>query len=139
MDAARFLHAQEAVFAQVQAELQAGQKQTHWMWFIFPQLAGLGHSAMAQRFALEDADAARAYLRHPILGRRLHVCTDLVAAHVGRSAHDIFGEVDALKFRSSMTLFDFVAASEHGCFRKCLEIFFGGAGDPASLRQLREA
>ena len=139
MDATRFLMAQEGVFAQVKLELQAGRKQTYWMWFVFPQLARLGHSAMAQRFALEDAEAARAYLRHPVLGFRLRTCTSLVASQETRSAHDIFGFVDAMKFRSSMTLFDFIAAPRERCFGECLDRFFDGAGDPATLDQLRAA
>ena len=138
MDAARFLAAQQDVFDQVLDELHAGEKMTHWMWFIFPQLAGLGYSAMAQRYALDGAADALAYLRHPVLGPRLLTCTHVVAGLATRSAQDIFGSTDAVKFHSSMTLFDFVAPAAERTFADCLDIYFGGVGDPASLMRLRQ-
>lgn len=108
-DLQRFVDAQNPVYSQVLAELAAGQKRTHWMWFIFPQLAGLGHSAMARKYAISGADEARAYLAHPVLGERLRECTRLVNRIEGRTAEETFGPGDAMKFRSSMTLFAAVA------------------------------
>jgi uncharacterized protein (DUF1810 family) len=104
-DLQRFVDAQASVYPQVLAELRHGQKQTHWMWFIFPQLAGLGHSAMARRFALRSRDEAVAYLAHGILGARLRECTALVNTIEGRTIREIFGSPDDQKFCSSMTLF----------------------------------
>ena len=101
----RFVQAQDPVLAQVRAELWAGHKRTHWMWFVFPQLAGLGRSDTARYYALASLEEARAYLAHPLLGPRLIECTNLVNAVEGRSAHQIFGSPDDLKFHSSMTLF----------------------------------
>jgi uncharacterized protein (DUF1810 family) len=106
----RFLKAQNPVYADVLAELREGRKQTHWIWFIFPQAEGLGHSSMAKRYAIKSRDEAAAYLAHPILSTRLMECTELVLAHSGKAAHDIFGSPDDLKFRSSMTLFGAVSA-----------------------------
>jgi uncharacterized protein (DUF1810 family) len=99
----RFLDAQQPVYETVLGELRAGRKRSHWMWFIFPQIAGLGHSAMAARFALSSLGEAVAYLAHPVLGRRLRECTTLVAGVEGRSIAEIFGSPDDMKFRSSMT------------------------------------
>ena len=121
--------------AQVLAQLEAGHKQSHWMWFIFPQVAGLGHSVMAQRYALADLDEARAYLAHPVLGPRLKHCTELVLAVKDKSAHNIFGSPDDLKFRSSMTLFA-AAAPEEKIFRDALEKYFHGQGDALTLNKL---
>src|SRR3954463_5775730 len=101
----RFVGAQDAVMDQVLRELEAGRKQSHWMWFVFPQLAGLGHSAMARRYAIASLDEARAYLGHAILGPRLVECSDLVCRVEGRSASQVFGSPDDLKFHSCMTLF----------------------------------
>jgi uncharacterized protein (DUF1810 family) len=131
-DLQRFVDAQDGVLAQVETELRAGRKQTHWMWFVFPQIAGLGHSPMAQRFAISSRDEALAYLDHPILGPRLRALTTLVNAVEGRSAHEIFGSPDDLKFRSSMTLFSEVAA-DAGPFAEALRKYFDGIGDPATL------
>jgi len=127
-----FVAAQDRVYEQVKAELAAGRKQTHWMWFIFPQLAALGHSPMAQRYGLADLHAARAYIIHPILGPRLVECTRLVNAVTGRSAHEIFGSPDDLKFRSSMTLFAH-ADSEQPAFRAALDKYYGGIEDKLTL------
>ena len=101
----RFVEAQDRVYAAVLDELGHGRKRTHWMWFVFPQIAGLGHSPMAERYAISGLDEARAYLAHPLLGLRLRQCTELVNAVSGKSAHDIFSSPDDVKFRSSMTLF----------------------------------
>jgi len=104
-DLERFLDAQAPVIGQVQSELRAGTKRTHWMWFVFPQIAGLGHSAMAQRYAIASLDEAKAYAAHPVLGARLRDCTALVLAVEGKTVHQIFGSPDDLKFHSCMTLF----------------------------------
>ena len=131
-DLDRFVAAQASVHERALAELERGRKESHWMWFVFPQLAGLGRSPMAQRFAIESADEARAYLAHPLLGPRLRRCTEAVLAHRGRQAESIFGSVDALKFRSSMTLFD-EAADGGGPFAAALAAFYGGERDAATL------
>jgi uncharacterized protein (DUF1810 family) len=129
-DLRRFLDAQEPVYPRVLAELQRGQKQSHWMWFIFPQFAGLGHSAMAQRFALSSYDEA-AYLGHSVLGPRLRDCTALVNAVEGQTIHEILGSPDDLKFCSSMTLFD--AVSSDPKFATAISKFYGGKPDPGML------
>jgi uncharacterized protein (DUF1810 family) len=130
-DLQRFLDAQEPVYPRVLAELQRGQKQSHWMWFIFPQLAGLGHSAMAQRFALSSRDEAVAYLGHSVLGSRLRECTALVNAVEGRSIREILGSPDDLKFCSSMTLFG--AVSSDPKFATAISKFYGGKPDQRTL------
>lgn len=104
-DLARFIEAQRGSYDQALAELTAGEKRSRWMWFIFPQLAGLGTSAMAQHYAISGLDEARAYLRHPVFGERLRTCTAAVNAITGRTAHQVFGSPGDMKFRSSMTLF----------------------------------
>jgi uncharacterized protein (DUF1810 family) len=134
-DLQRFVDAQEPMYAQVRAELTAGRKQSHWMWFIFPQLAGLGRSEMARRYAISSREEAAAYLRHPVLGERLRECAGLVHRVDGRTAREIFGGVDAMKFRSSMTLFANVAP-DIPIFRACLETFFASEPDPATLERL---
>eukprot|EP01034_Spumella_vulgaris_P033500 gene33500-41345_t len=131
-DLERFVTAQEPVYETVLAELHAGQKRSHWMWFIFPQLAGLGRSEMAHRYALSGLAETRAYLDHPLLGGRLRECCALVlAAGQGVSAHDIFGSPDDVKFRSCVTLFAEAAPAEH-LFTACLKRFFGGEPDPGT-------
>ncbi|MEW6437327.1 MAG: DUF1810 domain-containing protein [Pseudomonadota bacterium] len=134
----RFVEAQAPVYAQACAELSAGRKTTHWMWFIFPQIVGLGLSPMARFYAIASAAEARAYLADPLLGARLRHCTDLTLQIDGRSAHDIFGSPDDLKFRSSMTLFAAVA-SPPLVFDRALEKYFAGAGDPRTRDILRGA
>lgn len=131
----RFVQAQAPVYDQVQAELRDGRKQSHWMWFIFPQLAGLGRSATARRFAIASLDEAKAYLAHPVLGTRLRECAGLVLAVRQRSIHDIFGSPDDLKFHSSMTLFN---RADPGApvFEQCLLEYFAGKGDPKTLALL---
>ena len=131
----RFIQAQDPVMDQVEAELAAGQKRTHWMWFVFPQLAGLGHSPTARFYALASLAEAQAYLAHPVLGPRLRACTALVLAVPGRSAHAIFGSPDDLKFHSCMTLFA-AAAPGPSLFADALDRFFDGAPDPRSLALL---
>lgn len=108
----RFVLAQEPVYESVLAELKAGRKRTHWMWFVFPQAAGLGQSPMSRKYAIGSEDEARAYLAHPTLGARLRECTQLVLKIEGRTIHDIFGSPDDLKFRSCMTLFSSVAPED---------------------------
>jgi uncharacterized protein (DUF1810 family) len=133
----RFVTAQAPVYAQALAELRDGRKQSHWMWFVFPQIAGLGRSPTAVRFAIASAGEARAYLAHHLLGPRLGECTRAVLAHRGRSADSIFGPVDAIKLRSSMTLFEAAAQGETcSLFADCLDGFFAGARDPATLERL---
>jgi uncharacterized protein (DUF1810 family) len=126
--------AQAGVHARALAELRAGRKQSHWMWFVFPQISGLGSSPMSQHYALNSLKEARAYLDHPLLGARLRDCTPAELALEGRSAHDIFGTPDDLKFRSSMTLFD--AASPDDIFRTALDKYFASEGDPLTLKRL---
>jgi uncharacterized protein (DUF1810 family) len=129
-DLERFVEAQEAggTFDRALRELRAGRKTSHWMWFVFPQVAGLGHSSMAQAYAVASLDEARDYLAHPVLGPRLRECTAAVLAHTDRSAEQIFGGVDALKLRSSMTLFA-RADPEQPAFQAVLEAFYAGEPD----------
>ncbi|WP_058366525.1 DUF1810 domain-containing protein [Haloparvum sedimenti] len=122
-DLQRFVEAQEPVIDQVKTELRSGRKRTHWMWFVFPQVAGLGSSRMARRYAIGSRAEAEAYLAHPVLGPRLRECTGLVNALDGRSATEVFGPPDDLKFRSSMTLFDAVADDPEP-FRTALETYY---------------
>jgi uncharacterized protein (DUF1810 family) len=130
----RFVGAQAAVYAAALRELREGRKRSHWMWFIFPQLRGLGASAMSVRFGIASSEEAAAYLAHPVLGPRLYECTDAVNAIGGRSAEQIFGPVDAMKLRSSMTLFE-IAGGEPA-FRRCLDSYFDGRPDPRTLELL---
>ena len=128
----RFLDAQERVYDTVLNELRAGRKSSHWIWFIFPQIAGLGHSSMAQRFAITSLDEAKAYLQHPVLGPRLRACTQLVLDVEGRSAEEIFGYPDHLKFRSCMTLF-LTAATDNRLFKDALLTYFDGKPDQLTI------
>ena len=131
----RYVDAQAGVYDSVLAELRAGRKRSHWMWFVFPQLRGLGSSPTAVRFSISSIDEARAYLAHDVLGLRLRECARLVAAIDGRTADEIFGWPDDMKLRSSMTLFA-RAADDDRDFVAVLEKFYGGEGDPATLRLL---
>ena len=131
----RFLEAQDRVYDQVCAELEQGKKKTHWMWFIFPQLEGLGSSLLAQKFAITSLDEARVYLQHSILGPRLLNCTRLVYQTEGRTINEILGYPDDLKFKSSMTLFAH-ATSDNKVFLDALEKYFEGRFDPQSLNIL---
>ena len=134
-DLQRFVNAQSLCFEQVCRELSEGRKQSHWMWFIFPQLKGLGHSAMANRYAISSRQEGEAYLTHPILGPRLRHCTQLVLLVEGRSIQQIFGVPDDLKFRSSMTLFA-NTASENKFFKDALQKYFTGIPDQLTLDRL---
>jgi uncharacterized protein (DUF1810 family) len=131
----RFVDAQAPVYAQVLQELAAGRKQSHWMWFVFPQIAGLGLSSTSVFYAISSLDEVKAYVAHPILGPRLVECAGLVFAVNGKTARQVFGAVDEAKFRSSMTLF-VSAAPDERTFRQCLEKYFAGAPDPATLAKL---
>jgi uncharacterized protein (DUF1810 family) len=131
----RFVAAQLPVYEQACSELREGRKRSHWMWFVFPQLKGLGYSETARKFAISGLDEARAYLAHPILGARLRECCRLVNLVEGRSARQIFGDPDDLKFHSSLTLFA-AAAPEEEVFRQALRKYFGGEGDRLTLAGL---
>ena len=135
-DLERFVRAQAAVFAAALDELQAGRKRSHWMWFVFPQLRGLGRSAMAEFYGIGSLDEARAYLAHPLLGPRLVSCTRTVLALEGRSLPTIFGSPDDLKFRSSMTLFARAAEAGDNPFQEALDRFCDGRGDERTLALL---
>ena len=134
-DLQRFVEAQEPVIDEVKGELRSGRKRTHWMWYVFPQMAGLGSSRLSRRYAIASRAEADAYLAHPVLGPRLHECTALVNGVEGRSATEIFGSPDDLKFRSSMTLFDAVA-DDPTPFETALERYYGGDPDPKTLELL---
>ena len=134
---ARFTEAQERIYGAVLAELKSGQKRTHWMWFIFPQIDGLGHSPTAKHYAIKGIEEARAYLDHPVLGPRLVECAEAVLAVEGRSVSAIFGYPDDMKLKSSMTLFASVAEGHRSVFIRVLEKFFGGEQDGATLRIIK--
>ena len=131
-DLQRFVDAQGPVYEQVCSELRQGRKRGHWMWFVFPQIAGLGHSATARRFAIASREEAQAYLQHPVLGPRLRECTRLVNLVEGRTLEQIFGFPDEVKFRSSMTLFAH-ATPDSQVFEDALRKYCGGAYDPLTL------
>lgn len=133
-DLDRFVRAQDPVYRDVQGELTRGRKQSHWMWFVFPQIAGLGFSAMSQRYAIGSRGEARAYLAHPVLGPHLVECTRLVLAVEGRTINAILGAPDDAKFRSSMTLFG--AVSDQPIFGEALTRYFAGERDAATLEIL---
>jgi uncharacterized protein (DUF1810 family) len=136
-DLQRFVTTQDAggTYDQVTAELHAGQKVSHWMWFIFPQIAGLGHSVTSQKYAISSIDEARAYLAHPVLGPRLIECAGIVATQHDRTAEEIFGTVDAQKLQSSMTLFHHAAPDEPS-FTQILDMYFDGLEDAATLERV---
>lgn len=131
------MSSRDPVIDQVKEELRSGRKRTHWMWFVFPQVAGLGSSRKARRYAISSRDEAEAYLAHPLLGPRLRECTEIVNGIEGRSANDIFGSPDDLKFRSSMTLFDAVAADPTP-FRTALKRYYDNEPDQKTLQFLDE-
>jgi len=136
IDLQRFLDAQAPVYERVRAELGRGRKVSHWMWFVFPQVAGLGASEMSRRYAIAGCDEARAYAVHPVLGPRLRECTALVNSVEGdKGLREIFGSPDDLKFRSSMTLFSRCAADPQ-VFQDALDRYCGGDGDPLTLAKL---
>ncbi|MDP9810719.1 uncharacterized protein (DUF1810 family) [Rhizobium tibeticum] len=131
----RFMDAQNGVYERALSELKAGRKRSHWMWFIFPQIAGLGSSFMAEKYAIRSAEEASAYLADPVLGSRLLRCVDAVLAIEGRTVHEIFGSPDDLKLRSSMTLF--AAVSEHGSpFHNVINLFYRGEFDERTIQLL---
>jgi len=131
----RFTEAQDPIYGNVLSELRSGRKRTHWMWFVFPQIAGLGTSRMARTFAISSREEADAYLNHPLLGERLRECTELVLAVEGRTINEIFGSPDDLKFRSCMTLFGNVAADSQ-VFEDALLKYFNGDPDPLTVERL---
>jgi uncharacterized protein (DUF1810 family) len=131
----RFVDAQDSVYEEVCSELREGRKNGHWMWFIFPQIKGLGHSHLANEFAISSREEAEAYLKHPILGPRLRECSRLVTLVEGRSIDNIFGYTDSMKFRSSMTLFAH-ATSDNEIFKEALHKHFGGQFDRLTLERL---
>lgn len=131
----RFVEAQADDYEDALAEIRDGEKQSHWMWYVFPQIAGLGHSEMARRYAIGSLDEARAYLAHPLLGPRLRTCVEAMNAHAGQDAREILGEVDAMKFRSCLTLFA-QAAGPDPVFQRALVNFFHGHADVATLEEL---
>jgi uncharacterized protein (DUF1810 family) len=134
-DLERFVDAQAGVYERVCGELRAGRKQSHWMWFVFPQIRGLGSSEMAVRYAISSLEEAKAYLRHDVLGVRLRECAGILIGVQGRTVEEIFGYPDDLKFHSSMTLFA-KAAEEEGVFQEALGKYFGGAMDGGTLERL---
>jgi len=131
----RFVDAQKPVYERGRRELQAGRKESHWMWFVFPQIAGLGRSPTSVLYAISSLDEAKAYLAHPVLGPRLRECAKLAVDVEGRTAREIFGPVDEMKFRSSMTLFA-QAAPDEDVFQRCVDKYFAGSHDPATLARL---
>lgn len=135
-DLQRFIIAQESTYTTILHELRAGEKRSHWMWYIFPQIDGLGQSVMAKKYAVMSLEEAKAYLQHPLLGSRLRECTELVVYLTGRSAEEIFAYPDNFKFRSSMTLFS-AATTEDSIFHKALLTYFEGIPDPLTLRLLK--
>lgn len=134
-DLTRFLDAQNQLYLKALSEIQNGKKQSHWMWYIFPQLVGLGHSEMSQRYALNDLDHAQAYLDHPVLGRHLVEISSELLQLEDRTAHQIFGSPDDLKLRSCMTLFSLLENS-HPVFRQVLDRYYAGKPDVATLEAL---
>jgi uncharacterized protein (DUF1810 family) len=139
-DLGRFVAAQDAggSYRSAVTELRAGRKTTHWMWYVFPQIAGLGHSPTARYYAIQSVDEARAYLAHDVLGPRLLECAGVLTALSGRTAEDIFGGIDAMKLRSSMTLFGHAAPAEPA-FGSVLGQYFGGVPDAATERLISQA
>ena len=135
MSLQRYVKAQAPVYVQALAELKRGSKQSHWMWYVFPQIAGLGHSSMSYTYAIQSLEEARDYLAHPVLGARLRECCEAVMAVEGRTAHEIFRSPDDLKFRSCMTLFA-QAAPEESLFHNLLKKYFDGKADAATLELL---
>lgn len=138
-DLERFVTAQEPMMQAVLAELRAGRKRTHWMWFVFPQMRGLGNSPMSVRYGIASLAEAKAYLAHPVLGPRLRACTEAVLAHAGTAPRALFGSPDDAKFFSSMTLFASAALDDNGVFERALDVFFAGRRDEATLALLQRA
>ncbi len=137
MSLERYIKAQAPVYARALAELKRGEKQSHWMWYIFPQIAGLGRSSMSQTYAIQSLEEAQEYLAHPVLGARMRECCQVLLALEGKTAHEIFRQPDDLKFRSSLTLFA-QAAPEESLFDDLLVKYFDGKEDPATLELLAD-
>ena len=135
-DLDRFVRAQRETYARALAEVRDGAKRSHWMWYVFPQIAGLGHSAMARRFAILGLDEARAFLAHPVLGGRLREITAALGQLPDPDAHSVFGDVDAVKLRSCLTLFAHADEEGGGLFKAALGRWFDGVEDPATLARL---
>ena len=134
-----FIKAQDAVYSQVISELTQGHKRTHWMWFIFPQVKGLGHSIMSQRYAIESLEQAKEYLQHDILSARLVQCAELLELHPDKSALDIFGATDTIKLHSSLTLFTIASSSKNNCiFDQILDQFFEGSYNINTIRMMMQ-
>ena len=134
-----FIKAQDAVYSQVISELTQGHKRTHWMWFIFPQVKGLGHSIMSQRYAIESLEQAKEYLQHDILSARLVQCAELLELHPDKSALDIFGATDTIKLHSSLTLFTIASSSKNNCiFDQLLDQFFEGSYNINTIRMMMQ-
>ena len=133
----RFISAQKKQYDAAHRELERGRKETHWMWFVFPQIEGLGQSPTSRLYAIKSAAEARAYLEHPVLGDRLRDCAKILLGHKGLSAHDIFGSPDDVKLRSSMTLFGAVATQEPA-FAQVLDLYFQGQHDARTLELLNQ-
>ena len=134
-DLERFVEAQQGSYEQALGELRAGRKRSHWIWYVFPQIAGLGSSSTARRYAIVSLDEAQAYLRHPLLGDRLRACTDAVNGLTGRTANAVFGTPDDMKFRSSMTLFGRADPSEPR-FQEALAKYYDGQEDTRTVEKL---
>jgi len=134
-DLERFVQAQNGVYDQALAEIRGGRKKTHWMWFVFPQLAGLGSSPMARKYAIQNLDEAREYLKHPLLGARLRECAEAVVSVSGKSAHEIFGSPDDLKLRSCATLFAQISP-EDSLFHRIIRQYYSSEPDEETIRLL---
>ena len=133
-----FIQAQDAIYSQVIEELTQGRKRTHWMWFIFPQVKGLGHSKMSRRFAIGSLEQAKAYLQHEVLGARLIECTELLLSHPDKSALNIFGSPDNLNLQSSLTLFTLASSNKKCIFDELLDQYFEGNYDIKTIKMLRQ-
>ncbi len=133
-----FIQAQDAIYSQVIEELTQGRKRTHWMWFVFPQVKGLGHSKMSRRFAIDSLEQAQAYLQHEVLGARLIECTELLLLHPDKSALNIFGSPDNLKLHSSLTLFTLASPNKKCVFNELLDQYFEGSYDINTIKMLKQ-
>lgn len=133
-----FIQAQNTIYPSVIKELTEGRKRSHWMWFIFPQVKGLGHSTMARRFAIESLEQAKEYLQHEVLGARLIECAELLLLHPDKSALEIFGSIDTLKLHSSLTLFTLASSNKKCVFNELLDQYFEGSYDINSIRMLMQ-
>ena len=133
-----FIQVQNTIYPSVIKELTEGRKRTHWMWFIFPQVKGLGRSTMARRFAMESLEQAKEYLQHDVLGARLRECAELLLLHPDKSALEIFGSIDTLKLHSSLTLFTLASSNKTCVFKELLDQYFEGSYDINSIRMLKQ-